>query len=78
MKRPADKSTHRFLCAIADTRQEECDCTECTAMVGELAEVRLRNGTLNPKLEMVVQHLRVCPECMEEFQALESSLRELG
>jgi len=52
------------------TTDHELDCGECLRHVGEYAEGRLANQPLAEAIAGVEQHLALCPECREEFEAL--------
>jgi hypothetical protein len=52
------------------TRDHEFTCSECLRHVGEFAERRLANQPLDEVTASVEQHLALCPECREEFEAL--------
>jgi ribosomal protein L37AE/L43A len=65
-----------FVRMIADTREHEYDCSECRDRFGEFAELQLAGLPLDDALERVQHHLRLCPECREEWTALEKILRE--
>ena len=56
--------------AIVATRPVEIDCDEWLARVGRLIELERAGAPIPPDLAVVRQHLAVCPECAEEFEAL--------
>ena len=58
------------------TSAEEIDCTEFLHRVSGFLERLGPDGTPPAGCESVVQHLRICPECLEEFGALFRALRE--
>lgn len=67
----------RKLLELVDiTQDDEIDCDELLARVGGYLERLGPDGTPPPGYEDVVQHLRVCPECFEEFEALYRALCE--
>ena len=70
MKPISEEQLKRFLCAVAITRAEECDCSVCRALLPELVEGELAGAPLTAELEQVVHHMKVCPECQEEHDAL--------
>jgi hypothetical protein len=57
------------------TRDREFTCSECLQHVGEFAECRLANRPLDEVIASVEQHLALCPECREEFEALMKILK---
>ena len=59
-----------LLRVVAATEPEEIDCEELLASVGAYLESRAPGGELPRELELVAQHLEVCPDCREEYEAL--------
>ena len=57
------------------TREREFDCSECLQHVGEFAECQIANQPLDEVIARVEQHLALCPECREEFEALMKILK---
>ena len=55
---------------LAATVPDEIDCMAVLSLVAAYLEATRAAATLPPELEMVGQHLAVCPACLEEFQAL--------
>ncbi len=58
------------------TSDREFNCSECLQHVGEFAECQLANQPLGDVVAKVEQHLALCPECREEYEALMKILRE--
>ena len=52
------------------TTDREIDCGECLQHVSEFAERQLASHPVDEVLARVEQHLALCPECREEFEAL--------
>lgn len=74
--KPLDQGHARELLRfVAVTRERELNCSECREAVSELAERRLMGVPLDEVLERAEHHLILCPECREEFEALERVLR---
>lgn len=61
---------------LAATSPDEIDCEAVLDRVARYLEVTRAEKTLPPELEVVGQHLKVCPACFEEFDALVRSLEE--
>ncbi|NJN48464.1 MAG: hypothetical protein HC808_20605 [Candidatus Competibacteraceae bacterium] len=59
------------------TRDDEIDCEQCLFLVAEFAERQLAGLSVPAGLEAVAQHLSICTECREEYQALQRALKEL-
>ncbi len=57
------------------TTDRELNCSECLQHVGEYAETRLAGKPLDEILAGIEQHLELCPECREEFLALQQILK---
>ena len=66
----------KLLHLIDVTSAKEIDCTEFLHRVAAYLEHISPEGTPPPGFEEVAHHLRVCPECDEEFEALFLLLRE--
>lgn len=52
------------------TTDREFNCGECLQHVGEFAEFQLANKPVTEVIASVEQHLALCPECSEEYEAL--------
>lgn len=75
MKSIDPRKIEGFVRTIGDTREHEYDCSECRQHVGEFAEKMLAGLPVDEALSPVEHHLALCPECREEFVALEQILR---
>ncbi len=66
-------ATDRFetlLRHVLATEPEEIDCDEFLSRVAAFLESREDAADLPPEFRAVAQHLEVCPECRDEFDAL--------
>ena len=68
----------KLLQLIDVTAADEIDCTEFMHRVAGYIERLGPEGTPPSGYEDVVQHLRVCPECLEEFEALQGVVLSSG
>lgn len=59
------------------TEDAEINCEQCLALVAEFAEQKLAGKSVHEGLKAVEQHLSVCSECEEEYQALRRTLGDL-
>ena len=59
------------------TRDDEIDCDQCLALVAEFAERELAGRSIPAALEAVAQHLSVCVQCREEYEALFRALKSM-
>ena len=55
---------------IAETAPQEIDCDTVLDRVAAYLETAERGERLPEELRAVAQHLEVCPECKQEFEAL--------
>ena len=62
--------------AVVATLPEEIDCEEWLSRVGRLVELQRAREPITPDLKPVQQHMDVCQECAEDFQALIQGLAE--
>ncbi len=60
---------------LALTTERELNCSECLQHVGEFAETRLASQPVDAVMASIEQHLALCPECREEFEALMTILQ---
>ena len=67
-----------LLGVVRDTRAAEINCDECLVRVGEYAETRLAGLPVAERLAAVEQHLQICGECREEFEALRRAMTALA
>lgn len=56
-------------------REGEMDCDSCSQQFHCLGEMVARGANLAELLPAVEAHLRCCPDCTEEFQALITIIR---
>ena len=57
------------------TTDREFNCSECLQHVSEFAECQLANKPVTEVIASVEQHLALCPECREEYDALKKILK---
>ena len=67
---PTKKELAKLARMLADTAPSELDCGAVLDRVAPLLERSQEGEPLDDELRQVEQHLRVCPECLEEFEAL--------
>ncbi len=64
---------------IAETRErEEIGCEECFAEVDRFIAMELSGLDTAEAMPLVQEHLHLCGECREEFEALLAALRATG
>lgn len=57
------------------TRPVELHCGEWLVRVGRYAEAVLDGGAIPESLNLVREHMVICPECREEFEVMIEALR---
>ena len=67
----------QLLKLIGQTEDHELNCEECLALVAEFAESQLPGKSILEGVRAVEQHLAVCGECLEEYEALRQTLDSL-
>ena len=60
---------------IAEVREVEIGCDECFEELDRFVEMRLSGLDAAQAMPLVQDHLAICGECREEFEALLASLR---
>ena len=55
---------------IARTQQRELDCGEVFAVIDQYAEAIASGEDVQEEFALVVHHLDLCPDCLEEYEAL--------
>lgn len=76
MKPVTSEQIKSLVQAIEQTREHEFSCGECQSCIAEFAERQLAGLPLDDVLARVEHHLALCPECREQFVALEKILRD--
>ena len=65
----------RLLRLLDLTEAQEIDCDEFLDRVAEFAERAELSPATSPEDARLIRHLKICPECTEEFDALCAVLR---
>ena len=60
---------------IARTEQRELDCGEVFAVLDLYTEAIVAGEDVSEEFDLVVQHLDLCRDCLEEYEALLSVLQ---
>ena len=68
------KQMETLLASTLATRPREVDCDEWLDSAARYAELSRSGVEIPHDLKLMAQHLTVCPECREEFEALVSLL----
>lgn len=73
----SNKELKDLLRLVGLTNNQEINCEQCLALVAEFAEYELAGKSVPEGLKAVEQHLSVCSECREEYEALQRALGDL-
>ena len=74
-----DKNIFKMLIReIAEVREEEIGCDECFEQVDRFIEMELSGLDAAQAMPLVQEHLEICGECREEYEALLMALRATG
>lgn len=60
---------------IAEAREVEIGCDECFERLDRFVEMRLSGLNAADVMPLVQEHLEICGECREEFEALLTALQ---
>lgn len=60
---------------VAHTREQELSCDEVHALIDQFAEMHKRGEDPAHMMPLIQQHLDMCPDCREEYEALMEALR---
>ena len=63
---------------IAEVREVEIGCDECFEQVDRFIEMELSGLDPAAAMPLVHEHLEICGECREEFEALLAALQATG
>jgi hypothetical protein len=55
---------------VFETEEDELTCGDALDGFAALAEAELQGGTLSERTRRIAEHVRDCPECLEEYEAL--------
>jgi hypothetical protein len=65
-----------FLRVLEDVREEEISCDEIYLKLDEYVEREVSKKDAAQLMPLIREHLDVCPECCEEYEALLNVLNE--
>mgnify|MGYP001619041051 CR=1 FL=1 len=70
----ADKSEmmQKVLTMLSNTQDVEMTCDEVFAVLDQFTELAARGEDISKLMPLVKHHLDMCPDCQEEYMALES------
>ncbi|HLD92949.1 MAG TPA: hypothetical protein VI703_01925 [Anaerolineales bacterium] len=69
-QRTPDSMPGKVLFMLAATRDKELSCNDVYRMLDQFAEAILRGKPVKGFMASIAQHLEICPDCREEYEAL--------
>lgn len=57
------------------TQEEELSCDEVFSLIDQFAEMQIRGENPAHLMPLIQRHLNMCPECLEEYEALLLALK---
>lgn len=64
----------KLLKQLERTQQEELTCDECFELLDEFAQLAHEDRAPGELMPLVEQHLELCRDCREEYEALIATL----
>ncbi len=65
----------RMMEMLTATKDQELSCDDVYSLLDQFAEAILRKEPLPELFKSIDQHLKVCPDCREEYEALLAMMR---
>ncbi|MBE0671969.1 MAG: hypothetical protein IH588_15410 [Anaerolineales bacterium] len=65
-----DEVVLKFLRVLENAREEELSCSEMYARLDEFVENEVQSKDSEKLAPLIHEHLDMCPECCEEYEAL--------
>jgi hypothetical protein len=65
-----DPIVEQLIKSLQVTHEEECACDEFHALVDQYAETNIRGEDAARLMPLIKNHLEICNECCEEYDAL--------
>ncbi len=67
---PSNEAVLGFLRVLESVREEECSCDEIYTKIDEYVEREVDKKDAAQLMPLIREHLDLCPECCEEYEAL--------
>jgi hypothetical protein len=55
---------------LTRTHKEELDCDEVYEVIDQFVDAKVRGEDVSEVMPLVLQHLQLCRDCFEEYEAL--------
>lgn len=72
---PSDAAMKDMLKMIPHTQERELICDEVHTLIDQFAEMKMRGEDPSQLMPYVQQHIDMCPDCREEYEALLEALQ---
>ncbi len=72
-----DPVVEKLIRSLEETCDEECGCDEVYALLDQYAEAHIRGEDVERLMPVLKQHMSVCQECREEYEALIKALQAM-
>jgi hypothetical protein len=66
----SEEMLRKLIEQIALTKERELDCGEVFAVLDQYTEAIVAGEDVKEQYALVMQHLELCPDCLEEYEAL--------
>ena len=67
---PTDEVVLKFLNILEQARRDDLSCTDIYARLDEFVETELQGADVDKISPLLHEHLDICSECCEEYEAL--------
>jgi len=65
-----DEIVLKFLSVLEKAREDELSCSEMYARLDEFVETEIQTKDADKITPLIREHLDMCPDCCEEYEAL--------
>lgn len=65
-----DEAALKFLSVLENLHEEDISCSEIYAILDEFVEEEAKGGNAHKLAPLIRDHLGICPECCDEYEAL--------
>ena len=72
-----DSLVEQLVKSLENTHEEECACDEFHDLIDQYAETNIRGEDAARLMPLIKNHLEMCHECCEEYDALLNVLKTL-
>ena len=71
----SEDALRKLMERIARTQQRELDCGEVFAVLDQYTDAIVEGKDVSAEFTEVILHLELCPDCLEEYEALLSVIQ---